>query len=59
MAGEIGVNKTRPEVSKLTPGTRKKLLVAKLGLSESSEVTNRKTDKQKLFNNFKPVYKNS
>ena len=51
--------KTRPEVSKLTPETRRNSPVAKLGQYESSEITNRLTDKQKLCNNFKPVYKNS
>ena len=51
--------KTGPEVSKLTPETRRKSPVAKLSPSESSEVTNRLTDKQKRCNNFKPVYKNS
>ena len=52
-------DKTRPEVSKLTPETRRNSPVAKLGPSESSEVTNRLTDKQKLCNNFKPLIKMS
>ena len=32
--------------------------VTKLSPAESNKATNRLTDIQKLFNNFKPVYKN-
>ena len=49
---------TRPEVSKLTPENKRNSQVTKLSPAESSEATNRLRDIQKLFNNFKPVYKN-
>ena len=45
MNQKVKIKVTRPEVSKLTPGARRNILVAKLGLSKSSEVTNRLTDK--------------
>ena len=47
--------KIRPEVSKLTPESKRNSQVSKLSPAESSEATNRLTDIQKLY---KPVYKN-